>query len=129
MGQDKTQVESLIDTLANEIGTRAGRIATETINEALAEKQGSFMLGWLEEDLAVLLGCSTQTLYLKRKNKEIGYTTTPGGKIFYMVHHVVDHLLKHEVRAANATVDLADVLQFKLPGTSVTRETKTAKAG
>ncbi len=106
-------MDELIERLAKEIGERASTICMEHIAEAAdAIFKDGFKLVWTEEQAAQLLECSERKLYDAAKAKEIDSTTNPAGRRVYMLHHLIDYLVRNETDIGRRTIQMADVLRF-----------------
>ena len=106
---------SALKELAREL---SGEITREVMigvrREIISISKTGLTVCYSEEEAAAKLNCSPQTLARRRKSGEIDYSLSPSGKPVYMVHHLLDYLLRNERRNGKQQVTLTDVLGGKV---------------
>lgn len=106
-------MEQFLDELAERVAGIVSERVVQQIQGTDAEAVRELPFCYTEKEAAEILKCNPQTLANRRKDNLIEYAKVPGDRILYMPHHILNYLLKHEVRAGgNQPLKAADVLRF-----------------
>jgi hypothetical protein len=109
---------SALDLLAEELSKKV----LDQILSQVSQKISGILpeitkVSYNEKEAATVLNISPVTLAEKRKNGEIDFCQiisprrgdSHGGKFVYMRHHLLDYMLRNEVRNGKQLVSFADV--------------------
>lgn len=107
---------SSFDQLANELAKQLSeQITAEVLKNVRLElssaAKNNFEFCFSEKEAAGRLKISEVTLRRKRDAKVIDFSRV-GGRVVYMPHHLLDYLIRNEVRNGKQAVGLNDVLNF-----------------
>jgi AraC-like DNA-binding protein len=123
----RMDVNRAIEQIGQELAADITRQVVAAVRPEVEKIRDSRQLGWTEEQLAVELGISEETLARIAKRNEIGfsYSIPPtrfdkdkkpqNGRRFYLRHHVLNYLMRLEVPAkvkGSQDVRFENVYQF-----------------